>query len=415
MNRCIPIVLCLTLAALRLSAQVPVTAGSYAQDFGNADVAAWVNNSTYPGWYQSQASFAGHVNVSGSAPANSGGFYTYECNGANDQKIGSRGSGSATLVRYGVVLRNQTGAPIFSLRVSYRGYQLSLAQNGNTVNRTTFDYVVSPSIPGIAAGATAAVPALNFTQLQNSSVAGANQINGYPCTQSAFITGCIALSTPLANGSYILLRWSDVDDPSNDHHMAIDDVMVDFDLTGNGCAVLLPVELLEFNAKPEGRQVRLEWVTATEHDNDHFVVERSSHGLDFEEVSRVPGAGNSTQRLVYSVVDLRPLENLSYYRLRQVDIDGTSHPSAIVQVVFGAPVTSLTIVPSISEDGLVRVDVNEAALGARYDILDAAGSVLRSGRIDASSFPLDLGGLGAGCYLLRTERGAVARVVLTMR
>ncbi len=196
--------------------------------------------------------------------------------------------------------------------------------------------------------------------------------------------------------------------------MAIDDVQVDFDLTGTGCAILLPVELLEFTAEPEGRQVILEWATATERENDYFAVERSADGIAFEEVTRVPGAGSSTQRLAYATLDPWPLEGLSYYRLVQVDFDGASHPSGIVQVELGVGEAALSIAPSVTMDGLVTVYVNEASLGERYDVIDAAGSLLRSGRIAASSFALDLGGLGAGCYFLRTEQGAAARVVLTM-
>ncbi len=411
MNRCIPIAFGLSLAAVGLSAQVPVTSGSYVQDFGNADVASWVNNSTYPGWYQSQATFAGHVNVNSTAPVNSGGFYTYECNGSNDQKIGSRGSGSATLVRYGVVLRNQTGAPIASLRMSYRGYQMSLAQNGNAVNRTTFDYVVSSSIPGISASATAVVPALNFTQLQNSGVAGANQINGYPCTQSTLVSGCITLGSPLVNGNYILLRWNDVDDPNNDHHMAIDDVQVDFDLTGTGCSVLLPVELVSFEARPEQGQVRLTWTTATEHDNDYFVLERSTDDLLFGPVARVPGAGNSAHALHYTTLDPWPLKGLSYYRLRQVDYDGAATWSPVVSVNYTGADQPLAIVPTVSEDGHFMVIAPEELVGALFSVVDANGAVVLAGRVPAISFPLDMSSLGAGLHVFRASSGATTATV----
>lgn len=401
----------LVFAALASKGQVPVTTGSYFQDFGSTDVTSWVNNNTYPGWYQSQTAVAGHVNVSGTAPGNAGGFYTYECNGANDQKIGSRGSGSATLVRYGVVLRNQTGVSIISLRVSYRGFQMSLAQNGNVTNRTTFDYVVSSSIPGISALATAAVPALNFTQLQNSSVAGANQISGYPCTQSTLVSGCIALATPLANGSYILLRWNDVDDPNNDHHMAIDDVHVDFDLTGTGCSVLLPVELVSFDALPVHGQVRLNWTTATEHDNDYFVVERSADGLLFEPVARVPGTGNSAHALYYTALDPWPLKGLSYYRLRQVDYDGAATWSQIVSVMSDRFDQSLSVVPAVSEDGRFMVIAPEELVGALFSVVDGSGAVVLTGRVPATSFPLDLGSSGSGLYMLSASSGATTATV----
>lgn len=412
------LVICFVLAALRQVAQVPVTTGSYVQGFGTADVTTWVNNSTYPGWYQSQGSLAGHVNMTNTAPVNTGGFYTYECNGLNDQKIGSRGSGSATLVRYGVVLRNQTGFPIRSVRVRYRGYQMSLAQNGNAVNRTTFDYVVSAGVPAIGAAATAAVPSLNFTQLQNSAVAGSNQINGYPCNQSALISGCISLATPLANGSYILLRWSDVDDPNNDHHMAIDDVKVDLDLTGNGCAVLLPVELLHFTAVPEAKEVRLEWITASEHDNDHFVVERSMDGIAFESIGVVAGAGNSAQPITYTTNDVFPLAGVSYYRLRQVDRSGTWDLSATIAVQRDAKDHLLSVVPTVSPDGQVMVHANDLLVGGRLELLDTSGRQLFNDRLTSPIYTLDLRAYGAGWYVLRVQKEATvatARIIVTLR
>ncbi len=418
MSKHTSLVICFILASLRQVAQVPVTTGSYVQDFGTADVTSWVNNSTYPGWYQSQGSLAGHVNMTNAAPLNTGGFYTYECNGLNDQKIGSRSSGSATLVRYGVVLRNQTGFPIRSLRVRYRGYQMSLAQNGNAVNRTAFDYVVSSAVPSIGAIATAAVPSLNFTQLQNNAVAGSNQINGYPCTQSALISGCIALATPLANGNYILLRWSDPDDPNNDHHMAIDDVQVDFDLTGSGCAVLLPVELVQFTARPEAKEVRLEWITASEHDNDHFVVERSMDGTLFESIGVVPGAGNSAQPTTYSTTDVFPLAGLSYYRLRQVDRSGTWDLSSMVVVERDVKDRLLSVVPSVSSDGQVLVLANNVLVNGHFEVLDASGRHLFNDRLTSPSYALDLRTYGAGWYVLRVQKGAtvgIARIIVTLQ
>lgn len=411
------IVVCFALIVLRSSAQVLVTSGSYTQNFGTTDVTSWTNNSTYLGWYQNQGSFVGHLNVTAAAPVNTGGFYTYECSGLNDQKIGSRGSGTApaTNIRYGVVLRNQTGFSIQSLRLTYRGYQMSLAQNGNVVNRSTFDYVVSAGLPGINAAATAAVPALNFTQVQNSAVAGASQINGYPCTRSTLISGCISLASPLINNSYILLRWTDIDDSNNDHHMAIDDVQVDFDLSGNSCTLFLPVELLDFGAVQEGSQVRLAWTTGSEHDNDHFFVERSPDGRTFEPIAVVPGAGNGSKPIAYGAIDPWPLKGVSYYRLRQVDHNGTSDLSSTVAVSRAAEDQMIIVAPAVSLDGRMQIIADAALVGASYEILDAAGRRLLNGQLTSLSTELDLGSYGAGVYLLHAQHGArvaTARVVV---
>ncbi len=85
----------------------------------------------------------------------------------------------------------------------------------------------------------------------------------------------------------------------------------------------LPIELIYFKAKLNSeKQVDLTWATASEINNDHFTVERSSDGSQFEELLRKPGAGNSTNTLHYSDVDESPLNGYSYYRLKQTDYDG---------------------------------------------------------------------------------------------
>lgn len=221
---------------LALRAQISVSSGSYFQDFGTIDITSWTNNVTYPGWYMA-GTFQSHQDITTAVPSNSGGFYTYECNGNNDQKIGSRASGGSGTLRYGVVLQNTTGSAISHVRVAYKGYQLSLAQNG-AINTIAFDYVVGSTAPAIGATGGTAVPALNFTQLQSNTTSGSNQVMGYPCTQMTTLSSCITVNIP--NNSYILLRWTDVDDAGNDHHMAVDDIDVQFlatNLTVNSATI----------------------------------------------------------------------------------------------------------------------------------------------------------------------------------
>ena len=214
----------LVLSQLMSRAQVAVSSGSYIQNFGTAAVNSWANNTTYPGWYM-VGTFQSHLNITTAPPSNTGGFYTYECNNNGDQKIGSRASGGSGTLRYGVVLQNTTGSALSHIRVTYKGYQLSLAQNGAT-NVITFDYIVGTTPPSIGASGGTGVAALNFTQLQSNGSSGSNQVQGYPCTQMANLSACITVNVP--NNAYILLRWTDVDDAGNDHHMAIDDVDVQF-------------------------------------------------------------------------------------------------------------------------------------------------------------------------------------------
>lgn len=97
----------------------------------------------------------------------------------------------------------------------------------------------------------------------------------------------------------------------------------------------LPVTLLAFTAEPEGQQVKLNWVTKTEVNNDYFTVERSQQGLVFEPVVEIDGAGLSTQELRYTALDYNPFAGLSYYRLRQTDFDGKNTYTSLVSVRMG--------------------------------------------------------------------------------
>jgi hypothetical protein len=85
----------------------------------------------------------------------------------------------------------------------------------------------------------------------------------------------------------------------------------------------LPVELLYFDARPTAEEVILDWATATEQENAGFTIERSQDLQQWEDVAHTPGSGNSQSMIVYQARDPRPLPGTSYYRLRQVDFDGT--------------------------------------------------------------------------------------------
>lgn len=85
----------------------------------------------------------------------------------------------------------------------------------------------------------------------------------------------------------------------------------------------LPIQLINFTASTTNRMsVTTEWVTATEFNNDRFELERSLDGVNFEHVATVRSKGNSSSITNYSFEDVTPYKGTSYYRLKQVDLDG---------------------------------------------------------------------------------------------
>jgi hypothetical protein len=105
----------------------------------------------------------------------------------------------------------------------------------------------------------------------------------------------------------------------------------------------LPIVLLHFDAAVNNEnQVDIEWLTATETNNDYFRIERTRDGVSFETVAIVDGAGNSTQSLHYTTTDAHPYNGVSYYRLTQVDFNGMQSYSEIVAVTLTSTEVSTT-------------------------------------------------------------------------
>lgn len=105
--------------------------------------------------------------------------------------------------------------------------------------------------------------------------------------------------------------------------------------TANSTQTPMPIELTEFYAQPESSTIVLNWITATEINNNRFEIERSKDGVVFEKIgtheSKAVG-GNSTSNIVYNYIDSNPFSGTSYYRLKQIDHDGKFEYHSIISV-----------------------------------------------------------------------------------
>lgn len=131
----------------------------------------------------------------------------------------------------------------------------------------------------------------------------------------------------------------------------------------------LLVELLYFRASFATSANVLEWSTATETDSDYFTIEKSTNGIHFQELERIKAAGNSNTVLVYHFNDENPLTGNNYYRLKQMDMNGSFHYSSIISVhsrarninqfAFGPnPLEGfLNLFYSLEADGFVEVKI----------------------------------------------------------
>ncbi|MEO0734337.1 MAG: choice-of-anchor V domain-containing protein, partial [Bacteroidota bacterium] len=158
-------------------------------------------------------------------------------------------------------------------------------------------------------------------------------------------------------------------------------------------AIVLPVELLDFSARAEKDRVVLDWQTVTEQDFSHFVVERSTNGEDFSPVLEQPAAGPST----YTATDINLSAGAYFYRLRQVDLDGSFSYSPVTAVRV-EPTQSLTVWPNPTTGAFSFA----GSTTATYRLLDGRGIVVRNGLLPGAH---DLSALPQGIYFLEEQTG----------
>jgi hypothetical protein len=144
-------------------------------------------------------------------------------------------------------------------------------------------------------------------------------------------------------------------------------------------ATLLPVQLLSFNAKKQGDQVVLDWVTASERNNSRFEIERAVDGVSFENIGTVKGKGNTNKVSKYNFIDPKAFDesNVVYYRLKQVDFDGKfSYSEAIAINNKETNNGELSVYPNPFASGL-QLKLNNATDGVMtIEVTDATGKAV---------------------------------------
>jgi hypothetical protein len=174
----------------------------------------------------------------------------------------------------------------------------------------------------------------------------------------------------------------------------------------------LPVELLSFDAFPRSDgTVSLLWITATETNSWKFSIERTDGFSPFEKILDVDAAGISTTNREYSELDMKPLNGISYYRLRETDLDGTEQLSATVKVSFDIDSKpGFTIFPNPANQEFFITSSN---IPTGYRLVDMLGRTLINipnentvtCRVDCKTLPI-------GVYFIVDDAGKAQKLVV---
>jgi hypothetical protein len=208
-------------------------------------------------------------------------------------------------------------------------------------------------------------------------------INGPTYNAGAFLTGSItSSSSPTAFNSFSTFTLGDKLNGAN----------------------VLPIGLVDFTAVADNNLVNLQWTTSSESNNSYFTIEKSQDAVNFVFVGKIstqaPG-GNSSTPLNYESQDPNPYTGVSYYRLKQTDLDGNDKYSAIVAVDF-VKKQSLVVYPNPTKGAIYVTGVDVNTTNLLFQWYDLTGKLLSQGTAPV------LGGLANlntnfknGMYLLK--------------
>ncbi|MNJ88842.1 hypothetical protein D3C87_63990 [compost metagenome] len=160
----------------------------------------------------------------------------------------------------------------------------------------------------------------------------------------------------------------------------------------------LPVELVSFDAKViNEREVALSWQTASEYNSSYFDVLRSENGTDWSSIGTVPANGNSQVTIDYSLLDQAALKGVSYYRLKQVDLNGDFHLSDIQSINNSRKVNQVKVYPNPTDNGLVTIVSSEPI--SNLFIYNPYGKVVFETKPDSDdTYLLDTQDFDSGIY-----------------
>ncbi len=281
--------------------------------------------------------------------------------------------------------------------------------NSNTTGAGTFG--------DIAKGSAAPAPTLKNTLTQTFGTAGVdgNIVDASPAVLFAstlpanadflkLTAGSVALD--MGENSLIPGLMTDIIGQSRIRNTNVDLGGFEFQ-TGN---FPLPVSLIAFNAIKNSAKSVLTWKTASEQNNQKFVIERGSTATNFTFLKEVVGSGNSSSPTNYSIIDYNPLAGANYYRLTQYDYNGKATVLGVEALTFELADDKLKIYPNPAT-AYVWVKVPSSSNGiVAINLISLTGkSILSNTYVNTASKEIKLGlaNIPTGTYVLWVNKGKI--------
>jgi hypothetical protein len=189
-------------------------------------------------------------------------------------------------------------------------------------------------------------------------------------------------------------------------------IMYDYLSLEGDPSLILPVTLVSFNAKAEGLQAKLNWITSSEQNNERFDVLRSTDGKNFKVIGSVKGKGNANHQNQYSFNDEAPLNGVNYYQLIQYDFNGQPHEHGVKAVNFSLDQeSSVSIYPNPTSNYITVSIVSSDGQNVQISITSLQGKVLLEEKYiknTSGTYTIQINNkLTPGTYIVNTNAGSL--------
>lgn len=265
-----------------------------------------------------------------------------------------------------------TWSSYFGGQRSAKVFAVTPTTNGGTTNYTISLYFDNPELAGKTAGT------LRIAKTSAASAAASNASNTILVTPTVTTLGS---GTTVFTASFTgFSRFFLVD-----------------------AAVTLPVNLTEFTGHAtDEKNTLLNWTTGSEQSNKQFDIEISNDATNFALLSSVLSKGNSSTEQHYEYLHIKPQTGTSYYRLKQIDIDGKFKYSQVAAVTISNDLVKPFVYPVPSRN-IITVNFGSLINKASLEILTADMKIVKRETVNQLSLKKDINiqGLSNGVYFIK--------------
>lgn len=174
-----------------------------------------------------------------------------------------------------------------------------------------------------------------------------------------------------------------------------------FTLASTSTVNPLPVELTSFEAICQNEYIELKWSTASEKNNDYFIVQKSENGQDWIDLNTIKGNGTTASANYYAYFDYQKSIENTYYRLADVSTNKTTTFSQIISSTCSQnDAFEAKAYPTPAQD-YINIKINRLDKNASFSIIDRLGRIIKSGKLDQIQSTLDIHELSSGFYFLQ--------------